>query len=146
MQVRDLMSTDLVTLNATADVELAEGLMSLLRIRHLPVVDGDRLVGLVTHRDLLRASLRSALRGSRVPVRELMHVDVTTCGPDADVRDAIDVMLDHKYGCLPIVDDGGRLVGLVTASDCLRLTAALLDRVPDDALPAAHGLALGRST
>jgi CBS domain-containing membrane protein len=143
MQIRDLMSTNLVTLDLHADVELAEGLMNLMRIRHLPVVEGARFVGLVTHRDLLRASLRSALRGSRVPVREILRIDVTTCGPDADVRDVVEVMLGHKYGCLPVVE-GDRLVGLVTEADFLRLTAALLPRVDDDALPAMHGLALDR--
>jgi CBS domain-containing membrane protein len=144
MQVRDLMSTNLVTLDVHAHIDLAEGLMSLMRIRHLPVVDGARFAGLVTHRDLLRASLRSALRGSRVPVRELMRIDVTTCGPDADVRDVVEVMLGHKYGCVPVVENGGRLVGLVTESDLMRLTAVLLSRVDDDALPADHRLLLDR--
>jgi CBS domain-containing membrane protein len=144
MQVRDLMSTNLVTLNVHADLELAEGLMSLLRIRHLPVVEGDRLVGLVTHRDLLRAALRSPLRGSRVPVREVMRVDVTTTGPDADLRDVVEVMLGHKYGCLPVVDAQGRLEGILTEADFLRLTGLLLANTADDALPAARGLALPR--
>lgn len=137
MRVRDLMSTRLVTLNVHADLDLAEGLMSIMRVRHLPVVEGDRLVGLVTHRDLLRASLSSlaahdpeeedALKIA-IPVREIMHTEVRTIAPDADLREAIRIMERHKFGCLPVVEDG-QLVGIITEADFLRLTRVLLDRI-----------------
>ncbi len=138
MRVRDLMSTDLVTLNVQSDLELAEGLMAVMRVRHLPVVSGNKLVGLVTHRDLLRASLstltahtaeeETALKTS-VSVERIMRSNVATTTPDADVRDAIRRMRKRRWGCLPVVDDQQELVGIVTEADFLELTQVLLDRV-----------------
>ncbi len=140
MRVRDLMTRDVVTLNAQADLELAEDLMTALRIRHLPVVSGSRLVGLVTHRDLLRASL-STLAGHdavsetkmklAVPVSHIMRHNVATCGPEDDLREIIATMRRHRYGCMPVVDPEGDLVGIVTEADFLELTQVLLDRVED---------------
>ncbi len=138
MHVRDLMSRDLVTLNAQSDLDLAEGLMAVMRVRHLPVVSGRQLVGLVTHRDLLRASLspltdHSAEEEDRlkstVPVARIMRRKIATARPEDDVRDAIRLMRRRRYGCLPVIDDEGDLVGLVTEADFLELTQVLLDRV-----------------
>lgn len=138
MYVRDLMTRDLVTLNVHSDLEIAEGLMAVMRIRHLPVVSGSKLVGLITHRDLLRASL-STLRAhspeeedrlkTSVEVSSLMRSEVATTHPDEDVRDAIRRMRQHRYGCLPVVDAEGDLVGIVTEADFLELVQVLLDRV-----------------
>lgn len=138
MLVRDLMSRDLVTLNAQSDLELAEGLMAVMRIRHLPVVSGRQLVGLVTHRDLLRASLSPLTTRagedddrlkSTVPVARIMRTKVATARPEDDVRDAIRRMRQRRFGCLPVVDGEGDLVGVVTEADFLELTQVLLDRV-----------------
>ncbi len=138
MKVSDLMTKQVVTLNLHSDLELAEGLMAIMRIRHLPVVSGERLVGLVTHRDLLRASL-SCLAGHdpesedslkvSVAVGEIMTARVATARADDDLRQAIGRMRNHKFGCLPVVDDEGKLVGIVTEADFLRLTEVLLERV-----------------
>ena len=94
--VRDLMSTDLVTMYADEDLELAEGMMALGRIRHLPILDADdHLVGLITHRDLLRASLSSLAEGDAeighafkmsIPARRVMETDLTTVGPDESIE------------------------------------------------------------
>jgi CBS domain-containing protein len=106
------------------------------RIRHLPVVRQRRLVGIITHRDLLAASFSifaEVDRGeqrrifSTVRVVELMHRDVVTVQPDLAVAEAARILLDNKYGCLPVVDDGGALIGIVTEADFLRLTVRLLE-------------------
>lgn len=150
MRIRDLMSRNLVTLNAQADLELAEGLMSLMRVRHLPVVSGRLLVGLVTHRDLLRACLSSIgghtesqlqAHKASVTAAQIMRTDVTTVSPDTDVREAIRTMRAHKYGCLPVVDEDGELVGIVTEADFLHLMQALLDRVDQFDLASLRDLA-----
>lgn len=135
MKVADLMSTDLVTLTEDETLAHAQRCMARGRIRHLPVVRDGRLTGLVTHRDLLAASFsifaeieRNEQRRIFATVRvvEAMHRDVVTVSPDLGVAQAAGILLDNKYGCLPVVDDQGTLVGIVTEADFLRLTVRLL--------------------
>jgi CBS domain-containing membrane protein len=131
----DLMTTELVTLTEDETLADAQRCMARGRIRHLPVVREGILVGLITHRDLLAASFsifaevdRSEQRRifSTVRVVELMHRDVVTVPPDLPVAEAARILLENKYGCLPVVDDSGLLVGIVTEADFLRLTVQLL--------------------
>ena len=135
MKVRELMSTELVTLTEDETLAHAQRCMERGRIRHLPVVRERSLVGLVTHRDLLAASFSifaevEADEQRRVfltvPVSEVMHRDLLTVGPETPVAEAARILLRSKYGCLPVVDEVGRLVGLVTEADFLRLTVRLL--------------------
>ena len=135
MAVRDLMSTDLVTLTEDETLAHAQRCMARGRIRHLPVVRNGRLVGLLTHRDLLAASFSifaEVDRGEQrrifgtVPVVEAMHRDVVTVQPDLSVREAARILLKNKYGCLPVVTESGELVGILTEADFLHLTVRLL--------------------
>ena len=135
MWVRDIMSTDVVTLIEDETLADAKRCMDLGRIRHLPVLRGPKLVGLVTHRDLLAASFSIFAEVEpaeqrrvfvTVPVVEAMHRDVITIGPDATVADAAHTLLDNKWGCLPVVNEDGDLLGIVTEADFLRLTVRLL--------------------
>lgn len=132
LQVRDLMTQGVFVVNVDDDLETVTNLMDDRNIRHAPVVDGaGNLVGLVTQRDLLRTGLQGqgqlppeAERQARlhVSVGEIMNPDVVTARPDEDIRDAARVMLENKFGCLPVVEDH-RLVGIVTESDFVRLLA-----------------------
>lgn len=135
LKVHELMSTDLVTL--TEDETLADAQRCMLRgrIRHLPVVRDGSLVGLITHRDLLAASFSVFAEVDpdeqrqvflQIPVRELMHQDVAIVRPELPIPDAARILLENKYGCLPVVDDESALVGIVTEADFLRLTVRLL--------------------
>jgi len=135
MKVRSLMSSDVVTLTEDETLAHAQRCMARGRIRHLPVVRDKRLVGLITHRDLLAASFSifaeveaSEQRRvfSTVPVVEAMHRDVVTVSPNLDVAQAARILLENKYGCLPVVDGEGDLMGIVTEADFLRLTVNLL--------------------
>lgn len=135
MKVRELMSTDLVTLTEDETLAHAAQCMARGRIRHLPVVRDGRLVGLLTHRDLLAASFSifaevDANEQRRVfvtiPVADLMHHRVMTVAPDLTVAEAAEILLDNKFGCLPVIEDDGLLVGLITEADFLRLTVRLL--------------------
>ncbi len=137
LKVADIMSREVVTLAEDDTLTEARSCMERGRIRHLPVVRDGRLVGLVTHRDLLAASLsvfaevsQSEQRHifSRIPVRELMH-DAVTVGPDTLVRDAARILIESKFGCLPVVDGHGALVGIITEADFLRLTVQMLDAI-----------------
>jgi CBS domain-containing membrane protein len=128
MQVRDIMTPDPVTLHEDDSIDLAEKFMSFAHIRHLPVIDDSaRLVGLITHRDLLQAFARE--RRDLTKARHIMRTDVKTVPLTADLRQAIDTMLDHKYGCLPVVERH-RLMGIVTEADFLKLTRSLLSLDP----------------
>lgn len=135
MKVRDLMSTELVTLTEDETLAHAERCMDRGRIRHLPVVRNGKLVGLVTHRDLLAASFSVFADVDRdeqrrvfatIPVKELMHRDVVTVSPDLQVSEAARILLKNKFGCLPVVADDDTLLGLITEADFLRLTVRLL--------------------
>jgi CBS domain-containing protein len=104
--------------------------MSLGRIRHLPVLDEGRVVGVVSQRDLFRSALAVALGyGERaqktllktLPVKEVMSEPAITIAPDATIQEATRLMLEHKIGCLPVVE-GHTLVGIVTETDLLRAT------------------------
>jgi CBS domain-containing membrane protein len=127
--VRDLMSEKPVVARPDDSLALLHDLMVQARIRHLPVVDdNNRLVGLVTHRDLLRHALieqpdvtpwvQRVLRDN-LKVSDLMIEEVVTIGPDEDVRVAADTLFDAKIGCLPVVEEG-KLVGILTESDFVR--------------------------
>lgn len=137
LKVRDVMSHDVVTLAEDDTLADARRCMELGRIRHLPVVRGNRLVGLVTHRDLLAASFsvfvdrseRDERRlFSQVPVRDLMH-DAVAVSPATSVRKAAQLLIDNKFGCLPVVETDGTLIGIVTEADLVRLAARMLDAI-----------------
>ncbi|MEX0959337.1 MAG: CBS domain-containing protein [Burkholderiales bacterium] len=130
--VRDLMQTQVYTLQRNDKLLVADELMKQERIRHLPVLDeyGD-LAGILSQRDLFRGALLRALGyGSRaedlmlrsVAVKEAMVEPVHTASPDTPLRDAAAKMLAHRIGCLPVVDNG-KLVGMISESDMLRLVA-----------------------
>ena len=135
MKVGELMSIELVTLTEDETLALAQRCMARGRIRHLPVVREGRLVGLVTHRDLLAASFSifAEVEASEqrrvfdtVRVVEAMHRDVVTVSPELSVAKAARILLENKYGCLPVVADDHELLGIVTEADFLRLTVQLL--------------------
>jgi CBS domain-containing membrane protein len=135
MSVADLMTAEVVTLTEDETLAHAQRCMARGRIRHLPVVRDGMLTGLITHRDLLAASFSifAEVEASEqrrvfdtVRVVEAMHRDVVTVSPDLPVSKAARILLENKYGCLPVVDDEHKLVGIVTEADFLHLTVQLL--------------------
>jgi len=129
LTVGDLMTRDVVTLEETDSLVRVDDLLKLNHIRHLPVVREGRLVGLVSHRDLIRAMARQFATRNLDPisVANIMSRDVEMVRPDLPVRDAIYNLLDHRFGCLPVVDRDRRLVGIITEADFMRMAARLLD-------------------
>jgi CBS domain-containing membrane protein len=135
--MNDIMSRDLVTLAEDDTLADARRCMEQGRIRHLPVVREGKLVGLVTHRDLLAASFSVLLDRSskaernlfsRTPVREVMH-DALAVSPDTSVREAANLLIENKFGCLPVITEDGSLIGLVTEADMVRLVARMLEAI-----------------
>ena len=135
LRVRDIMSSPVEFLEMGDSLDLAQHLMQAGHIRHIPVVDGEqRLIGLVTHRKLLGAWVghgdpmreRPGEVAREIPVDMLMETDVLTTTPDAPAAKAALVIERKKVGCLPVLD-GGRLVGIVTEADFVRVARKALE-------------------
>ena len=127
--VDQVMSTDLFTVQPEDIIDLAASLMEWEHLRYVPVEDNEgRLVGLVTHRALLRM-LAKGDEPTKAPVavREIMKSAPVTIAPEAPSVEAIELMREHQVGCLPVVKDG-KLVGIVTEHDFIKLATGLLDR------------------
>ncbi|MBI4951731.1 MAG: CBS domain-containing protein [Myxococcales bacterium] len=129
------MTREVVTLHPADDLTGVEEGMRRLRFRHLPVVEGDKLVGLVTQRDLLRIAASSLEPGApektralvaRHLVRDVMQQELVTVREDTPLAEAGELLWDHKLGCLPVVRADGGLVGIVTEADFVRLALDLL--------------------
>lgn len=137
--VADIMTRDPVTLDEADDLGLADEIFYLGRLRHLPVVRKKKLVGLVTHRDFLKAlAKRGEQRGKTALAGEVMTRKVTTVSPATPLRKALRTMVRNKFGCLPVVSETGALVGILTESDAAKLAARMvtdLDKI-DGALTA----------
>lgn len=126
MKVREIMTTPVTTLEPNDNLAFAEELMTVERVRHLPVVDGDVLVGILSQRDIAAASIpltndpstEQDLEAKRkVRVDEVMHHEVETVSPDEDAVKAADILLAQKVGSLPVVDERHHLMGILTEAD-----------------------------
>ena len=125
--VGQFMATDLFTVRPDDLVDLAASVMDWRHIRHVPVEDEEgRLVGLITHRALLRLLIRGTPTQNINPltVREIMKTDPVTVSSTTPTLEALELMRSNKVGCLPVVDDS-QLVGIVTSYDFLDASARL---------------------
>ena len=128
MMVRDVMTRRLVVIGPETPCDKARLIMDEYRVRHLPVMAGGRLIGMVSDRDV-----RSAIRNSPGNVASrIMTPNPVTVTPETRIEHAARTMLDGRFGALPVVD--GHLVGIVTYTDLLRafvqvLETATLERI-----------------
>lgn len=130
--VRQIMQQKLVTISAQESLSTVEDIMRLGQVRHMPVVSGGKLVGVVSERDLLRISL-SSLSSHRsderkaflyaIEIERVMSQPPIVIAPEASVTQAARTMAEAKIGCLPVIA-GEELVGIVTETDVLRWVAA----------------------
>ena len=127
MLVGRRMRTSLITVNKAATLAQARELLHSHRIRHLPVTEGDRLLGILTDRDIRQAAPSSAAAFnpdqvaaflSQIPVTEAMVRNVRTVSPFTTIEEAAKLMIEHKIGCLPVTE-ADRLVGIITETDIL---------------------------
>ena len=127
-KVRDIMAKKPVTLKHDDTLASVKDTMELERIRHIPVVEREELVGVVSQRDLYRVSLGSGMRFEEdtqkeflktVAVKDVMSHPAVTVTADAPIRKAARLMVAKKIGCLPVLD-AGKLVGLITETDLLK--------------------------
>lgn len=125
--VGDLMVTAVITVRADETVRDAHADMEMGSFRHLPVLDErGRLVGILSDRDILRAIGRP--KGTTIA--ELMTPDPVTVRADAPAHIAARIMMDRKIGALPVVDDDGHMIGLITQTDFLDVARRALLSMP----------------
>ena len=127
--VSEIMRSEFVSLELADKLDFAQQIMQLGRIRHLPVLSQGRVVGIVSNRDLLAASLSKVLQLAReqrhsflgmVEVAEVMTKDVETVPPETTLEEAARLMLRRKIGCLIVTKEDCLPLGLVTETDLLR--------------------------
>lgn len=141
--VADLMITKLQVLHDTHSVADAREVMRLHNIRNIPVVgdDGHTFKGIVSQRDILKESFRIVSEHGMSKLAELerqtvissvMATDVITTAADTALTTAGRYCMENKHGCLPVLDDQGQLLGIVTPSDFVRLCVQLLEQSSQD--------------
>jgi acetoin utilization protein AcuB len=136
MNVTEIMTKVPLTVAPSETVAQADELMTSNKIRQLPIVDENRLVGIITDRDIrsfLSASLlespETREKALNTKVREIMTTSPITLSPDDDLEEAVELLIEEKMGGIPVVDDVEDLVGIVTYVDVLR---CFLNRLQED--------------
>lgn len=133
-----MYTRDVITVDPATPAPVAQKLMDEHDVRRLPVVQGDELVGIVTLSDLMKAAPSAATTLSvweinylaeKITVQQIMSTTVFTVTPDDNLRVAANLMLQHKIGGLPVVEDG-RVIGILTESDLFRTMVDMLDETP----------------
>ncbi len=134
MLVKNWMSKEIVTVDADDSMQNAIYILQEQNIKMLPVMDGENLVGIITDRDLKKASPSDATTLdmhellfliSKIKVRDLMKKPVYTARPDDTVEEAAALLLEKKISGLPVLDENNRLVGIITRSDIFRVLLSL---------------------
>jgi acetoin utilization protein AcuB len=135
MLVQHWMTRDPITVEADIPFLEARLILKEKRIRHLPVVERGKLIGVVTDRDLKEAAPSGASTLDvyemnylllKIKIRELIKRNPITIRPWDSVERAALLMHDHKIGCLPVVDDAGNLIGMITETDLLAAIIEIL--------------------
>lgn len=134
MLVRKKMNTDVVTISRDDRMTLAKKILAEKKIRHLPVVDGKKLVGLITNMDIRKAEASPATSLDireinylldRIKASEIMTRKVVTISPEHSVEDAATIMHEKKIGCLPVLENGN-LVGMLTENDVMQFVIEVM--------------------
>ena len=138
MRVSDYMTKEPFTVGEDASMKEAVDLLRQHHIRHLPVVQGSKLIGIVTDRDIRKAS-PSLLSGvgmgryeevlANTPIARVMTREPFTLTPETELRQAVQLLVDKKVGAVPVVT-GEELVGIFTEIDALKVLLGVLSEVP----------------
>ncbi|MCP4678959.1 MAG: CBS domain-containing protein [Deltaproteobacteria bacterium] len=133
--VADIMTKRVIYLREEDNLTIISKGMERYNLRHLPVVSDDKLMGIVTHRDLLRLAVSSIetstpegkMKQEKLDestfVASVMTQNPVTVSPDTPIWEAARIIIDNKFGCLPVIDKDSKLVGIVTEHDFLKTLA-----------------------
>jgi CBS domain-containing protein len=136
LKIKDIMTTDVKSVSPNDSISQAALLMEQLNVGSVPVVDNNKVVGIVTDRDI---TLRNVARGQNPnqKVSDVMTTNVTSAPPDMDVHSAANIMASNQIRRLPVVDNGN-LVGIVAIGDL-----AVEDIFENEAGEALHDISQG---
>ena len=136
--VADIMTRDIFPLKADQSLNVVRLLMRTVHVRHVPILDHqDKCIGLLSHRDLLAYSISKLADidpleqreiERQIPIRDVMRTEIETTSADTNLRLALEIMLEKKIGCLPVLDGERKLIGIVTEADVIRLALKLLEK------------------
>ena len=126
--ISTIMSVKIITLKKDDELETAEYLFKKHKIRHIPVVNGDAIIGMLSYTDLLRISFADAVDDSETEIESLVYnmftieqvmaKNVITVSSDTSIKDVAKILAKKEFHALPVVDDGA-LVGIVTTTDLI---------------------------
>jgi len=120
MKIKDIMSTNVVNVSPTTSTKEAAHMMHDLHIGVLPVIDDNKLVGMITDRDICCKVIATGRGAGWTKVEEVMTKDVTTCFDDQDVTVASNLMMSNHIRRLAVVDHNDTVVGLLSVDDLAR--------------------------
>ena len=136
--VADIMTRDIFPLKSDQTLNVVRLLMRTVRIRHVPILNQEeKFVGLLSHRDLLAYSISKLAAldplaqievDRHIPIKDVMRTEIATTTAETNLKDAISSMLENKFGCLPVIDNDGYLVGIMTDEDVIRMAVKLLEK------------------
>lgn len=141
MKVNEIMTSDFEKIASTSSLFEAAQRMKLSNIGFLPVQEGDKLIGLLTDRDLVIRGLAEGLDPRSTPVKEIISSDIVYCYEDESVEDAARLMEDNQVRRLIVVDHHQTPVGIVSIGDIAvksgqeQLAGEILERVSEPATP-----------
>lgn len=134
--IESIMSTNLITVAPSATLAEARALMQDNRIHHIPVVDNEKLVGLVTLTNVLAATdsflrdQKNRIHANEISIADAMVLDVATVDINASLRHAALFLEKHSIGCLPVMDSD-KLVGIITDTDFVAVAINLLEQIEE---------------
>ncbi len=126
MQVKDVMKTQVVVAKPDANVKESAKIMTDIDIGCLVVLDNDKIVGIITERDILKKIVAEGADAEKVKIEDIMSKDVTTIDIDKTVENAAELMVEKKIKRLPVVNNG-KLVGIITATDLISYEPKMIE-------------------
>lgn len=130
MQVKEIMHTDVKTIEPNATIQQAAEVLGQNRIGGLVVAKNNRLTGIVTERDIITKVVATARDPQKTRVKDIMTAEVYYITPGTDIEDAGDLMVDKKIKRLPVVEKG-MLVGIVTATDLCAAQPQMIEKMSE---------------
>ena len=118
--IKDVMTSNPCTIDADKSVAYAAKMMKEEDVGLAPIVEGDKLIGMLTDRDIAIRVVAEGRNPDQVTVREVASKQVVTIDPQQDLDEALRIMAKHQVRRLPVVEEDGRLVGVVAQADVAR--------------------------